>query len=389
VEYATRPARDAGTREMVDRYREKLEQLLGHADIRIDGGRSWDPQVHRPEFYSRVLGHGTLGLGEAWMEGWWDCRALDELVARAWAAELPRKIRAWRDMPRIIQARLFNLQHGRRAFRIGEHHYDIGEELYRRMLGPTMVYSCGYWKNAASLDAAQLAKLDLVCRKLQLEPGQRVLDIGCGWGTAARHAAEKYGVEVVGITVSRRQAEYARTLNRGLPVEIRLADYRELNESFDRIFSIGMFEHVGYRNYRIFFRTVRRCLTAGGLFLLHTIGSPRSLMRTDPWVSRYIFPNSMLPSARQICASAEGLMVIAAWHNFGADYDYTLMSWFHNIEGAWQELDDTRYDQRFRRMWRFYLLSCAGGFRAREMQLWQIVFSPEGIPGGYRVENIR
>jgi cyclopropane-fatty-acyl-phospholipid synthase len=374
---------------MGDRYRDKVEQLLSLADIRIGGGRPWDPQVHRDEFYPRVLGHGTLGLGEAWMEGWWDCPALDELAARAWAARLPRKIQVWRDMPRILQARLFNLQRGRRAFRIGEHHYDIGDDFYRRMLGPTMVYSCGYWKDAATLDAAQIAKLDLVCRKLQLEPGQRVLDIGCGWGTAARYAAERYGVQVVGITVSRRQAEYARTLNRGLPVEIRLADYRGLNESFDRIFSIGMFEHVGHRNYRAYFRTVRRCLRAGGLFLLHTIGSPRTLTRTDPWVSRYIFPNSMLPSAKQIAAATEGLMIIEDWHSFGADYDHTLMSWFRNIEAAWPELDGTRYDQRFRRMWRFYLLSCAGGFRAREMQLWQIVLSREGIPGGYRPDGIR
>jgi cyclopropane-fatty-acyl-phospholipid synthase len=370
-------------------YRNTVERLLGLADIRIGGGRPWDVHVQREEFFRRVLAHGTLGLGESWMDGWWDCPSLDQLVARAWSARLPERVRVWRDLPRILSARLANVQRGRRAFKIGTHHYDIGDDLYARMLGPTMMYSCGYWREADTLDAAQTAKLDLICRKLGLEPGQRVLDIGCGWGTAARYAAEKYGVEVVGVTVSRRQADYARKINRGLPVEIRMADYRTLDERFDRILSIGMFEHVGYRNYRTYFEVVRRCLAADGLFLLHTIGSPRSKTRTDPWISRYIFPNSNLPSAQQITRAAEGRMILEDWHNFGADYDRTLMSWFANIEGAWADLDGARYDERFQRMWRYYLLSCAGSFRARELQLWQLVFARNGVPGGYRPGNIR
>jgi cyclopropane-fatty-acyl-phospholipid synthase len=374
---------------MGNRYRDKVEQLLGIADIRIGGRRPWDIRVHHEAFYPSVLAHGTLGVGEAWMAGWWDCEALDMLVERAWSARLPERIRAWRDLPRILQARLFNLQRGGRAFRIGEQHYDIGNDLYCRMLGETMVYSCGYWKEADMLDAAQEAKLDLVCRKLQLAPGQRVLDIGCGWGTAARFAAEHYGVEVVGITVSRHQASWGREINRGLPVDIRLADYRQVDERFDRIFSLGMFEHVGYRNYRRFFEIVRRCLTEDGLFLLHTIGSRRSKTRTDPWIARYIFPNSMLPSARQITQASESRLVLEDWHNFGADYDRTLMGWYRNVEAAWPELDPHRYDQKFRRMWRFYLLSSAGGFRARELQLWQLVFSRDGVPGGYRAAGIR
>jgi cyclopropane-fatty-acyl-phospholipid synthase len=374
---------------MGNRYRDKVEQLLGFADIRIGGRRPWDIRVHHEAFYPRVLAHGTLGVGEAWMAGWWDCEALDMLVERAWSARLPERIRAWRDLPRILQARLLNLQRGRRAFRIGEHHYDIGDDLYRRMLGETMVYSCGYWKEADTLDAAQRAKLDLVCRKLQLAPGQRVLDIGCGWGTAARYAAEHYGVEVVGITVSRRQASWGREINQGLPVDIRLADYRQLDERFDRIFSLGMFEHVGYRNYGRYFDIVRRCLAEDGLFLLHTIGSRRSKTRTDPWIARYIFPNSMLPSARQIMQASESRLVLEDWHNFRADYDRTLMCWHRNVEAAWPELDPRRYDEKFRRMWHFYLLSCAGGFRAGELQLWQLVFSRDGVPGGYRAEGIR
>jgi cyclopropane-fatty-acyl-phospholipid synthase len=374
---------------MGQHYRDTVEGLLGLADIRIGGGRPWDLQVQRDEFFRRVLAHGTLGLGESWMDGWWDCPALDQLVARAWSARLPEKVRVWRDMPRILRARLSNLQRGRRAFQIGTHHYDIGDDLYRRMLGPTMMYSCGYWPAADTLDAAQTAKLDLICRKLQLEPGHRVLDIGCGWGTAARYAAENYGVEVVGVTVSQRQAEYGREINRGLPVDIRMADYRTLDERFDRILSIGMFEHVGYRNYPTYFDVVRRCLRDDGLFLLHTIGSPRSRTRTDPWIARYIFPNSNLPSAQQITRAAEGRMILEDWHNFGADYDRTLMCWSANIERGWGELDGARYDDRFQRMWRYYLLSCAGSFRARELQLWQLVFARRGVPGGYRAEGIR
>ena len=374
---------------MADVYRRSIESLLEPADIRVGGDRPWDLRVHHERLFARVLAHGTLGLGEGYVEGWWDCPAIDEMVLRAWRARLPERIRPWRDLPRMLQARLFNLQRGRRAYVIGKHHYDIGNDLYQRMLGRRMIYSCAYWRDAQTLDDAQEAKLALICDKLQLQPGQRVLDIGCGWGGAAQFAAERYGVEVVGVTVSQQQAEMARERVAGLPVEIRLCDYRRLDERFDRIFSIGMFEHVGYRNYAHYFEVVRRCLADDGLFLLHTIGSPRSLTRTDPWIARYIFPNSMLPSAQQVTRASEGHLVMEDWHNFGADYDRTLMCWYDNCEAAWSELDRNRYGDAFQRMWRFYLLSCAGAFRARHLQLWQVVFSKHGWPGGYRPVGIR
>ena len=255
------------------------------------------------------------------------------------------------------------------------------------MLGRRMVYSCGYWREATDLDAAQEAKLDLICRKLQLCPGMRVLDIGCGWGEALKFAVERYGVIGVGVTISGEQAGFARALCAGLPIEIRLQDYRELDEPFDRIFSIGMFEHVGVRNYRRFFEVVRRCLapdprTGGGLFLLHSIGSNRSVRHTDPWIGRYIFPNSMLPSAAQIAESLEGRFVVEDWHNFGTDYARTLQAWHDNIEAAWQTLPP-RYDKRFQRMWRFYLAGSMASFRTRRTQLWQLVLSPSGVPAGY------
>jgi cyclopropane-fatty-acyl-phospholipid synthase len=250
------------------------------------------------------------------------------------------------------------------------------------MLDTRMVYSCGYWKNATTLDAAQEAKLDLICKKIGLKKGMRVLDIGCGWGSFAKFAAERFKVSVVGVTVSKEQVTLAREFCKDLPVEIRLQDYRKMKESFDRIVSVGMFEHVGYKNYRTFFQVAHRCLKDGGLFLLHTIGGNFSVKGTDPWINKYIFPNSMLPSVAQISAAIESRFILEDWHGFGTDYDKTLMTWMQNFNTHWAELKQ-QHSERFYRMWKYYLLSSAGSFRARRNQLWQIVLSKHGVPGGY------
>ncbi len=368
------------------RLQRRVERLLASADVRINGPRPWDLQVHNDDFYRRVLLYGTLGLGESYMDGWWDCEQLDAFVARVLRANLKQQVRSWMDVLDRLRTTAFNLQKKSRAFQVGEYHYDIGNDLYERMLDGRMTYSSGYWKNAATLDEAQEAKLDLVCRKLDLEEGMRVLDTGCGWGGAGQYAAERYGVEAVGITVSKEQARLARERCRGLPVEIRLQDYRDLRgERFDRIFSIGMIEHVGYKNYRTFMEVVHRCLPDDGLFLLHCIGSNRSSTKTDLWTRRYIFPNSMTPSARQLTDAVEGLFIPEDWQNFGPDYDPTLMAWHANFTRHWSELEGRRpqYDERFYRMWTYYLLSCAGAFRARSNQLWQLVLSPRGTTGRY------
>ncbi|MCA0198593.1 MAG: cyclopropane fatty acyl phospholipid synthase [Proteobacteria bacterium] len=364
------------------RPRRRIEALLAEAGVRIDGGNDWDLQVHDERLYARLLGQGSLGLGEAYMEGWWDAGSLDGFLLRLLQARLDRRVHAPGEIGDALLARLSNRQSRRRSGEVGRRHYDLGNDLYAAMLGRRLVYSCGYWRDAAGLDAAQEAKLDLVCRKLRLRPGMRVLDIGCGWGEALKYAAERHGVSGVGVTISAEQAGYARELCAGLPVEIRLQDYRDLDEPFDAVFSIGMFEHVGVRNYRAYFEVVRRCLPEAGLFLLHSIGSNVSVRRTDPWIARYIFPNSMLPSAAQIAAASEGVFVIEDWHNFGSDYDRTLQAWRENIEAAWEWLDP-RYDERFRRMWRYYLAGSMAAFRSRRAQLWQIVLSPRGVPGGY------
>ncbi|SDO35845.1 cyclopropane fatty acyl phospholipid synthase [Desulforhopalus singaporensis] len=366
-----------------DRLKNYFSNLLSLADVKINGDRPWDMQVHDDALYSRVIAESSLGLGEAYMDGWWDCEALDQFFFRVLNAELNLKITNWHDMLAAARAKLFNLQKISRAFEIGQHHYDIGNDLYQRMLDTHMMYSCGYWNNAETLEQAQEAKLDLICRKLKLEPGLRLLDIGCGWGGMAAYAAKKYGVSVVGITVSHEQAEYAKRFCRDLPVSIELRDYRNIEGTFDRIVSIGMFEHVGYKNYRTFMECQQQLLAPEGLTLLHTIGGNRTVATCEKWISRYIFPNSMLPSMQQIATAAEGLFVIEDLHNFGIDYDTTLMHWFDNFDKAWPELQKHAYDQRFYRMWKYYLLSCAGSFRARKNQLWQIVMSPGGCSYGY------
>lgn len=364
------------------RLKQRVQSVLESADVRLDGNRPWDIRVRDEAFYPRVLANGSLGLGESFMDGCWESGALDALMYRLLHAHLDRHVRTITDVFAVIRAKLVNLQAGRRAFAVGQKHYDLGNDLYRAMLGKRMVYSCAYWREAKDLDAAQEAKLDLVCRKLGLRPGMRVLDIGCGWGEALKFAVERYGVTGVGATVSAEQAELARQLCRGLPIEIRLQDYREINARFDRILSIGMFEHVGVKNYRKYFEVVRRNLTADGLFLLQTIGTNTSSVTTDPWIEKYIFPNSMLPSAAQIAKYSEGLFVLEDWHNFGADYERTLAAWRDNVERAWSQLD-SHYDERFRRMWRYYLAASIGSFRSRQTQLWQLVLSPNGVPGGY------
>lgn len=363
-----------------------LVELAGLADIRFNGNRPWDIQVHDDQFYRRILTKGSLGLGESYMDGQWSCLELDELFARAMAADLDRRLGSWtrlRLLGEILRHGLFNLQSSKRAFQVGEQHYDIGNDVFEAMLDPTMSYSCAYWPEAISLEDAQHAKLDMICRKLELHHGEHLLEIGCGWGGLARHAAEHYGVRVTGITVSKEQQAIARKRCMGFPVEIELIDYRSLSGEFDKIVSVGMFEHVGPKNYDVYFSTAKRLMKDDGLFLLHTIGVDKTVTHTDPWIDRYIFPNGRLPSAKQMSASLEGHFLVEDWHNFGADYDRTLMAWWRNFEQAWPTLA-SKYGERFRRMWHYYLMSCAGFFRSRQGQLWQLVLSKRQRPGVYR-----
>lgn len=359
------------------------EELLKRAGIEIGGTQPGDLIIHDESVFARVFAGGTLALGESYMDGAWESTALDVTFAKMLGAHLDRELKpSVRLLVAYLKARLFNQQSKRRSFQVGEEHYDLGNDLYEAMLDSRMVYTCGYWKDAKTLDEAQVAKLDLVCRKIGLKKGDRVLDIGCGWGSFAKFAAERYGAEVVGITISKEQAILATERCKGLPIEIRVQDYRDINEQFDHIISIGMFEHVGVKNYRTYIEVAQRCLKEDGLFLLHTIGQNVSLPTGDAWISKYIFPNGMIPSAAQLTKALEGLFTIEDWHNFGSDYDKTLMAWFHNFDKAWPQFKN-QYGERFYRMWSYYLRMCAGLFRARGTQLWQVVLSKDGVKGGY------
>jgi cyclopropane-fatty-acyl-phospholipid synthase len=349
----------------------------------VNGPDPADITVHHPSFFSQVAFRGTLGFGESYMEGGWDSQALDRCLEKLVAHDLDETDGRFSKGIRAIQDSLINRQSPRRAFVIGRRHYDRSVELFEAMLDSRLLYSSGYWKTAETLEEAQEAKCDLICRKLGLKPGLRLLDIGCGFGGLARYAAERHGASVHGITVSQDQYEYARQRVGDLPLHFELKDYRRLEGTYDRVVSVGMFEHVGARNYRLFFETVRRVLRPDGLFLLHSIGGNRSQRRTDPWIERYIFPNSLVPSASQITRSFEGRFVLEDWHNFGADYEKTLRAWHRRFETAWPTLGG-RHDERFHRMWRLYLLASAAEFKLRKLQLWQLVLSPNGVPGGYR-----
>lgn len=361
-----------------------IRDLLERAGIRPGGRNPWDLQVHNPDLYRRILVMGSLGLGEAYMDGWWDCEDLAGFFFRVTRGRVNRGVQpAWLLFP-WIKERLLNMQTRNRSWQVAKKHYDLGNDLYEAMLDPYMQYTCGYFKNADSLAEAQRRKLDLVCRKLRLEPGMRVLDTGCGFGGFARYAAEHFGVEVHGVTLSREQAAYGRELCKGLPVTIEVKDYRDVPpDGFDRVASIGIMEHVGTKNYRSYLQQMAASLPEEGLMVLHTIGSEVSNKITDRWITKYIFPNSVLPSVAEIATAAEQVLVLEDWHNFGDSYAKTLHAWNDNCEAAWQRLPADRYDERFRRMWRYYLLSCAGAFSARSIQLWQLVLSKGGVIGGY------
>ncbi|EMD1657911.1 cyclopropane fatty acyl phospholipid synthase [Pluralibacter gergoviae] len=359
-------------------------EMLNRAGITINGPAPSDIQVKNPLFFKRVLQEGSLGLGESYMDGWWECERLDIFFQKVLRAgledQLPHHLK---DTLRIASARIFNLQSKKRAWIVGKEHYDLGNDLFTRMLDPYMQYSCAYWKDAQTLEQAQEAKLDLICRKLQLAPGMRVLDIGCGWGGLAYYMAKNYGVSVEGVTISAEQQKLAQQRCEGLDVKILLQDYRDLNEQFDRIVSVGMFEHVGPKNYATYFDVVDRNLKPDGLFLLHTIGSKKTDDNVDPWINKYIFPNGCLPSVRHIAVASEPHFVMEDWHNIGADYDTTLMAWQTRFLQSWPEIADN-YSERFKRMFVYYLNACAGAFRARDIHLWQVVFS-RGVSGGLRV----
>lgn len=362
-----------------------MEDLFAEADIHLGGNRPWDIHSYDPSIADHLLAQGSLGFGDAYVDGLWECDALDQFFHRVLAARLETRLKPnLALLTQVAKAKLMNLQSRARSLKVAEIHYNLGNDFYEAMLDPWMQYTCAYWSGGAkTLAEAQEAKLDLVCRKLDLRPGQKVLELGCGWGGFARFAASRYGVEVTAYNISTEQVAWAREKSQGLPVDIRLADYRDAQGTFDKVVSIGMCEHVGPKNYRTLMETVHRRLKPGGMFVLHTIGNNNEVPDIDPWIDAHIFPGAVLPSAVGLSRAFNGLFVLEDWHSFGPDYDKTLMAWHERFEASWERFEAS-YGPSFRRKWRYYLLMCAGTFRARKTQLWQLVLSKGGVPGGWK-----
>jgi cyclopropane-fatty-acyl-phospholipid synthase len=369
-------------------FERKVTELFSLAGVQINGSEPFDIQVHNQDFFRRFLTDGRLGLGESYMDGWWDCEKIDEMLYRLITAEkvIVSHVRTPKTLLNMFVSKI--VPHGGkwRSQEIGKFHYDIGNELYERILDPYMNYTCGYWAGGATtLEQAQHDKMDRICTKLTIKPGMKLLDIGCGWGGFAKYAAENYGAHVTGISISEEQLKYARKLCAGLETEFKYLDYRDLNEYFDRITTIGMFEHVGFQYYRTFLEKVHSSLTDDGIFVLHTIGFNTSDFK-NPWLQKYIFPGCFVPSLKHVAEAYEGLFVLEHVENIGFDYAKTLLSWYDNLEKSWKEIqafDPEKYNERFFRTWRYYLLSSVAGFHARKIQLWQFVFSKNGVEGGY------
>lgn len=364
-------------------YKQAIEKMISETGITLNGNKPWDIQIHNEEFYKRVLQNGSLGVGESYMEGLWDCDELDVFFYKIFSNEIEKKVRSnWGFMSLVLKAKLFNLQSKSKALNAISHHYDIGNNLYEKMLDPLMMYSCAYWQDANNLTEAQEQKLKLICEKLYLKPGQKVLDIGCGWGGFAYYAAKNYQVNVVGITISEEQRKLAINRCYGLDVEIRFQDYRDLDEKFDRIVSIGMLEHVGHKNFDEFMTIVHNSLTDDGICLLHFIAGNETDLNTDPWIHKYIFPNGLIPSLTQIGKAMEKKLILEDLHNIGLNYDYTLMAWMENFKNSWDVLKNS-HDETFYRMWIFYLAVSAASFRSRRLNLWQLVVTKPSFHNEY------
>jgi len=359
-----------------------VREIFESADVGVDGKRPGDMLVKNKAFYGRLVRDASIGLGESYMEEWWECEQLDLCIEKLLRADIKRRIQGSMRMKLLtLQALVTNMQSRERARQVAEAHYDIGNDLYEVMLCERMVYTCGYWKNAKTLAEAQEAKLDLICKKAGLEPGMKVLDLGCGFGGFAMYAAEKYGCDVLGVTISTEQQKWgsATAKKKGLDkVELRLQDYRTVAGRFDRVVSIGMMEHVGWRNHRNYMEVIHRCLHPEGIAVVHTIGSNEHQKHGIPFFEKYIFPNAASPSMGQLGQATEDLFAIEDVHNIGPDYRPTLLAWWKNFEAGYSTLDQKKYDRRFWLMWRFYLLAAAGAVAARESQLWHMVLTHIG-----------
>ena len=367
-----------------------VKDLLAYAHITINGSKAHDIQVHDDRFYDLIIQKGTLGMGEAYMAKFWDCEDIPQMMANFSTAKLSRKVKGNIHFAiNRYRSILFNEGTKDKALFGVQSHYDIGNDLYQAMLDERMVYTCAYWNDANTLANAQEDKLELICRKLMLEPGMTILDIGGGWGSFAKYAAQKYKAKVTVVTNSKEQIKLGSEMCKDLDVTFEFKDYRDVQGQFDRVLSVGMFEHVCYKNHQSYMDTVNRCLKENGISLLHTMGRKEALTRgNDQWITKYIFPNTQVPSVGQIGQAIDGLFVMEDWENLSTDYEKTLLAWHENFVTNWNQIKNN-YDETFYRMWTYYLLICAGWYRSRVLQLWQVVLTKNGIPGGYNWQKQR
>lgn len=358
-------------------FQRAIRRALDKADVQIGGSRSGDITVNDPKFYRDVFMSGALGLGESYMDGSWDSDRVDLFIEKILRSGNYANDWRWPACIHRLKGRLFNQQTRTRSRDVVEQHYDQNFELYQTFLDPYNQYTVGYFRGTDDLNEAQEKKLELICKKLQLKKSDRVLDIGCGWGGFAKYAAEKYGCEVVGITLSDEQLRHAKELTQELPVEIRQQDYRDLRgEKFDKIAAIGVVEHVGYKNYREFMEVVHASLNEDGIFFVDTIGQKFSSTAGDPWTNKYIFPGGMLPSLEQLAEASKGLFIQNGdVEDLDQDYYKTLRAWDDNFQRNWSPQIASKYPENFYRMFRYYFNSFAGAFKAERIHDWHIVYN--------------
>jgi cyclopropane-fatty-acyl-phospholipid synthase len=287
------------------------------------------------------------------------------------AIEAPTQMMGW----------LFNLQTKELSSRVTKQHYDAGNDLYEVMLGPSMSYTCAYWKDAENLDQAQEAKFNLIMRKLELQPGMKVADLGMGWGTAAAYMHKHGKVNVTGVSLSEKQVEWAQNNLVKDGLRFIWSDYREHCEdpdivgTYDRIYSIGMFEHIGPKNYEPFFKCIKALLKPDGLAVVHTIGEPDFVAASDQFLEKYIFPGAVIPTLPMATKAFEHHFILEDFQNFGHDYSKTLAAWHVNSLKFFRE-NPNAYSPEFQRMWEYYLKMCEALFELRINQLWHFVLSP-------------
>ena len=341
-------------------------------------------RVHRPRFFARVLAYGNLGLGEAYMDQDFEMEAgtLQDFLTILLRSRIYRTVhRNLRYLSRLAAIRLRSRL--RPKWRSVQRHYDLGDDLFRTFLDPTRTYSCGYAVGENdSLSDLQLNKLDRILRKLDVQPGDRLLDIGCGYGGLLVYAGQHYEVAGTGITNSRQHAAgaAAAVAKAGLAdrIHVHAMDYQEVTGEYDRVVSVGMMEHVPRREYPRFFQMLSRVLASGGRGLLHTIGCNAVRNRHDPFFQKYIFPNSNQPRLSEIAENLErNCLPILDVENMVRHYAPTTVAWLRKFQRNRHTLDTNRYDDTFLRMWEYYLCCGIAGALASSSALYQVLFAKD------------